>query len=75
MPAGLFKKATNMWAIYALLSAVFAALVAILAKIGMTGIDSNLAMAIRTVVILILTWSIVWGTVPFSSLKLLSRTN
>lgn len=46
------KKVFAMWKVYALLSAVFAALVAILAKIGITGIDSNLATAIRTVVIL-----------------------
>ena len=47
-----------MWKYYALLSAVFAALTAILAKCGVKGIDSNLATAIRTTVILFLTWSI-----------------
>ena len=47
-----------MWKYYALLSAVFAALTAILAKCGVSGIDSNLATAIRTTVILFLTWSI-----------------
>ncbi|MDO4160616.1 MAG: EamA family transporter [Prevotellaceae bacterium] len=48
-----------MWKYYALLSALFAALTAIFAKIGVKDIPSNLATAIRTVVILIITWSIV----------------
>ena len=48
-----------MWIVYALLSAFFAALTAIFAKIGVQNINSNLATAIRTVVILILIWSIV----------------
>ena len=47
------------WAIYALLSAFFASLVAIFAKIGIKGVDSNLAVALRTVVIVIFAWSIV----------------
>lgn len=45
-----------MWALYALLSAVFAALTSILAKIGIAGISSDLATAIRTVVVLIMAW-------------------
>ena len=48
-----------MWAIYALLSAFFAALVALFAKIGIKGVDSDLATAIRTAVILLITWGIV----------------
>ena len=48
-----------MWWIYALLSAAFASLTAIFAKIGVKDIDSDLATAIRTVVILILAWTIV----------------
>lgn len=48
-----------MWWIYALLSAFFAALTAIFAKIGIKGVDTNLATAIRTVVILLLAWAIV----------------
>jgi len=48
-----------MWWIYALLSAFFAAATAVLAKIGIKGIDANLATAIRTVVILLLAWAIV----------------
>lgn len=47
------------WLMYALLSAFFAGLVAILAKIGIKGVDSNLATAIRTVVILFFAWGIV----------------
>lgn len=47
------------WWLYALLSAMFAALTTILAKVGVSGIDSNLATAIRTVVILLLAWGIV----------------
>jgi transporter family protein len=48
-----------MWWIYALLSAVFAALTAIFAKIGIKGVDTNLATAIRTVVIVVMAWAIV----------------
>lgn len=53
------------WFIYALLSAVFAALTAILAKIGIKNVDSNLATAVRTIVILLFAWGIVFwqGTV------------
>ena len=47
------------WIVFALLSAFFAALTAILAKIGIKGVDSNLATAIRTVVIIIFAWSII----------------
>ena len=49
-----------MWIIYALLSALFAALTAIFAKVGVQHINSNLATAIRTIVVLILIWSIVF---------------
>lgn len=48
------------WFIYALLSAFFAALTAILAKIGIKNIDSNLATAIRTIVIVLFAWGIVF---------------
>ena len=51
-----------MWAIYALLSAFFAALTSILAKIGMGAVNSNLATAIRTVVVLLMAWGIVFAT-------------
>lgn len=53
------KGVTNMWVIYALLSALFAALTSILAKIGIENINSNLATAIRTVVVLVMAWGIV----------------
>lgn len=43
-----------MWWLYALLSALFAALTAVLAKVGIRGVDSNLATALRTVVVLLL---------------------
>jgi transporter family protein len=48
-----------MWWIYALLSAVFAALTAIFAKVGIKGVDTDLATGIRTVIILLLAWAIV----------------
>jgi len=51
-----------MWITYALLAAFFAALVAIFAKIGIEGINSNLAVAIRTVVVLVMAWLIVFAT-------------
>lgn len=51
-----------MWAVYALLSALFAALTSILAKMGMGNINSNLATAIRTVVVLVMAWGIVFLT-------------
>lgn len=51
-----------MWAIFALLSAVFAALTGIFAKLGMDGINSNLGTAIRTVVVLVMAWGIVFAT-------------
>ena len=51
-----------MWIIYALLAAFFAALVTIFAKIGIEGVNSNLAVAIRTVVVLAMAWIIVFAT-------------
>ncbi|HHW49064.1 MAG TPA: EamA family transporter [Clostridiaceae bacterium] len=51
-----------MWFVFALLSAVFAALTSILAKIGIEGINSNLATAIRTAVVLVMAWVIVFIT-------------
>lgn len=51
-----------MWKLYAVLSAVFASLTAIFAKIGIKDVNSNLATAIRTVVILIIAWGIVFLT-------------
>ena len=51
-----------MWFIFALLSAVFAALTSILAKIGIEGVNSNLATAIRTVVVVVMAWGMVFLT-------------
>ena len=51
-----------MWFVFALLSAVFAALTYILAKIGIAGVNSNLATAIRTIVVLVLAWGMVFLT-------------
>ena len=52
----------SLWVVYALLSALFAALTSILAKIGINGVDSNLAPAIRTVVVLVMAWGLVFMT-------------
>lgn len=51
-----------MWFVFALLSAVFAALTSILAKIGIDGVNSNLATAIRTVVVVFMAWGMVFLT-------------
>ena len=51
-----------MWLVYALLSALFAALTSILGKIGIENVNSNLATAIRTVVVLVMAWVIVFYT-------------
>ena len=52
----------KMWLLFAILSAVFAAATAILAKIGIENVDSNLATAIRTIVVLIMAWLVVFIT-------------
>lgn len=64
-----------MWKFYAVLSAVFAALTAILAKAGIRGVNGNLATAIRTAVVLFMAWGIVLATGEFKSLKTLSSAN
>lgn len=51
-----------MWIIFALLSSVFAAFTSILAKVGIDGVDSNLATAIRTVVVVVMAWGMVFLT-------------
>ena len=61
------------WLLYAFLSAVFAALTAILAKIGIKDINSNLATAIRTVVVLIFAWSIVFFQKTQSEISNISK--
>lgn len=62
-----------MWKYYALLSAFFAALTAIFAKIGVRDINSNLATAIRTTFILLLTWGIVYFSGKMGEIKDISR--
>lgn len=52
----------SMWLLFAILSAGFAAATAILAKIGIDGVDSNLATAVRTVVVLVMAWAMVFVT-------------
>ena len=64
-----------MWWLYALLSALFASLTAIFAKIGVTGINSNLATAIRTVIILIMAWIIVLARGEAKGITTLSKQN
>lgn len=56
------KESKKGWFLYAVLSAVFASLTSILGKIGITGIDSNLGTAIRTIVVLIMAWVVVFVT-------------
>ena len=51
-----------MWAIFAILSAIFAALTSILAKVGIEGVNSNLATAIRTIVVVLMAWFMVFVT-------------
>lgn len=61
-----------MWIIFAILSAVFASLTSILAKIGIDGVNSNLATAIRTVVVVIMAWGMVFLTHAESGIKEIS---
>src|SRR6202789_488343 len=61
------------WLFWALLSALFAAATALLAKVGVGGIDSNLATAIRTTVILVFTWGIALGLEKHHGLAEISR--
>lgn len=63
------RASKNSWIIYALLSAVFASLTSILGKIGITGIESNLGTAIRTGVVLIMSWIVVFATKKQSGIK------
>ena len=58
----LFTEVLDMWAVYALCSAFFAALTSILAKVGIEGVNSNLATAVRTAVVLVMAWLVVFAT-------------
>ena len=62
-----------MWFVLALLSAVFAALPSILAKVGIDGVNSNLATAIRTMVVLVMAWGMVFLTDTQSGITDISR--
>jgi len=64
-----------MWWIYALFSAFFAALTAIFAKVGIKGVDTDLATAIRTVVILVIAWIIAFARGGVATIQTLSRQN
>lgn len=63
------QKPSKTWLIYAMLSAVFASLTAILGKIGISGVESNLGTAIRTIVVLIMAWVIVFVTGKQNTIK------
>ena len=63
----------KMWAVFAVLSAIFAALTSILAKIGIENVDSNLATAVRTVVVVAMSWLMVFITNAQSGLTNISR--
>ena len=63
------------WLIWAILSAVFAALTSVLGKIGIANIDSNLGTAIRTVVVLIMAWIVVFATKSQKELKVINKKN
>ena len=64
-----------MWKLYAILSAVFAAATAILAKVGVKGISGNVATAVRTGIVLLLAWGIVLFNGQLKETKELTRTN
>ena len=67
------KESHSSWLIYAMLSAVFAALTSILGKVGIQGIESNLGTAIRTVVVLVMAWGIVFGQKKHTQIKNIRR--
>ena len=61
------------WIVWALLSAIFAAATAILAKVGVSGIDSNLATAIRTTVVFVFAWAVAIGLEKHNAISLIDR--
>ncbi|MEE3313987.1 MAG: EamA family transporter, partial [Treponema sp.] len=62
-----------MWFVFAILSAVFAALTSILAKVGIEGVNSNLATAIRTLVVVLMAWLMVFITNAQGGLSSISK--
>lgn len=67
------SKHSKLWLIYALFSAVFASLTSILGKVGIEGVNSNLGTAIRTIVVLIMAWIVVFVTKKQSSIKKIDK--
>ena len=67
------KERGDMWFVFAFLSAIFAALTSILAKVGVEGVNSNLATAIRTIVVLLMAWLMVFVTHAQSGLAEISK--
>jgi transporter family protein len=68
-------KGFNTWWFFSLLAALFAALTAIMAKIGIRGISSDLATAIRTIFILVIAWGIVFARNEAQTITILNKTN
>ena len=64
-----------MWVVYALLAALFASLTTILAKVGLKGLDSNVAVAIRTGIVLVMAWIVVLVAGGTDKLRDLNRTH
>lgn len=62
-----------MWGLFAVLSAVFAALTSILAKVGIENVNSNLGTAIRTMVVVVMAWGMVWITHGLGGITEISR--
>ena len=62
------------WLVYALAAAVFAALTSVLAKVGIEGVESNLATAIRTCVVLVMAWAIVAGKGKLAQVRQVKRS-
>nr|WP_325301123.1 EamA family transporter [uncultured Oscillibacter sp.] len=71
--AGKLEKQSGLWLPYALGSAVFASLTAILGKLGISGVDSNLGTAIRTCVVLVMAWAMVFAAGKGPALKAVPR--
>ena len=67
------KKENKSWMIYAVFSAIFAALTSILAKVGISGVESNLATALRTGVVLVMAWIIVFSKGKQKAIKTLDK--
>lgn len=72
--SGEKKPAHSGWLVYAVLSALFAALTSILAKVGISGVESNLATALRTVVVLIMAWAMVFVKGEWAGLRAINKS-